>query len=83
MPVTASLSSAGPTSASPTTNGLERLLSLSEVARLLNYSVPTIRGFVDRGLLVPLRLGPPGQRCRLKFEPGEVRKFISSARKSS
>jgi len=51
-----------------------QLLPLLCVAKLLGVSPHTIRGFVRKGKLRPVRI------CRrLLFHPDEVNRFISSA----
>ena len=54
---------------------LPQLLTLLEVARALSVSPHTIRAFVRRGKLKPLRI------CRrLLFDPGEVARFLAEAK---
>jgi excisionase family DNA binding protein len=53
---------------------IPRLLSLSEVADLLRVSPHTVRAWVRRGRLQPVRI------CRrLLFYPDEVSRFVSVA----
>lgn len=52
-----------------------QLLSLLDVARLLGLSQHTIRSFVRKGKLRPVRI------CRrLLFAPDEVTRFLSEAK---
>lgn len=54
---------------------LPRLLTLIEVAQVLSLSPHTIRSFVKRGKLRPVRI------CRrLLFAPDEVTRFLSEAK---
>lgn len=54
---------------------IAKLLTLLEVATLLSLSPHTVRSFVRRGKLRPLRI------CsRLLFHPDEVARFLAEAK---
>jgi excisionase family DNA binding protein len=54
---------------------LPQLLTLREVAEALSLSPHTIRSFIRKGKLRPVRL------CRrLLFDPAEVTRFVSEAK---
>jgi excisionase family DNA binding protein len=56
-------------------DSVPQLLTLDAVAKLLAVSSHTIRSWVKRGRLRPLRI------CRrLLFEPSELARFLSEAR---
>jgi excisionase family DNA binding protein len=54
---------------------IPQLLTLLAVAKLLSVSPHTIRAFVRKGKLRPVRI------CRrLLFDPGEVARFVAEAK---
>jgi len=54
---------------------IPQLLTLLAVAKLLSVSPHTIRAFVRKGKLRPVRI------CRrLLFHPGEVARFVAEAK---
>jgi excisionase family DNA binding protein len=57
------------------TNPIPKLLNLSEVAEVMSLSPHTIRAFVRKGRLRPIRL------CRrLLFHPDEISRFLSESK---
>ena len=57
------------------TNSVPKLLNLTEVAEAMSLSPHTIRAFVRKGRLQPIRL------CRrLLFHPDEISRFLSEAK---
>lgn len=51
------------------------LLTIHDVARVLRVSTRTVREYVSRGLLRPVRVGPR----LVRFMPREIERFISGA----
>ena len=47
-------------------NGKKRLLTTSEVAKLLYIHINTVRRWSDQGILKPYRIGPRGDRRFLR-----------------
>jgi excisionase family DNA binding protein len=58
--------------------GLEPLLSINEVARLLGVSRATVYELMRDGSLVPIRVGE-----RARFEPADVRAYLDRNREVS
>ena len=58
-----------------TGNGKNRMLTTSEVAKLLYIHVNTARRWSDQGLLKPYRIGPRGDR---RYMRDDVLNFLST-----
>ena len=56
-----------------TSNSRNRILTSSEVARMLHLHINTVRRWSDEGILKPYRVGPRGDR---RFMRDEVRHFL-------
>ena len=56
---------------------LEKLLTISEVARLLGVSRGSVYALMREGELIPIRVGE-----RARFKPAEVRKYLERHREA-
>jgi excisionase family DNA binding protein len=54
-------------------NGRNKLLTATEVARLLHIHINTVRRWSDRGLLTTYRIGPRGDR---RFDRDDIYQFL-------
>ena len=56
-------------------NGRNKMLTATEVARLLNIHINTLRRWSDRGVLTAYRLGPRGDR---RFDKDDIAEFLQA-----
>jgi excisionase family DNA binding protein len=54
-------------------NGKNKMLTATEVARLLHIHINTVRRWSDRGLLTTYRIGPRGDR---RFDRDDIYQFL-------
>ena len=60
--------------------GSNKVLTSSEVARLLNVHVNTVRRWEDKGLIQSRRIGPRGDRL---FSQQDINKFLEESRRKT
>jgi excisionase family DNA binding protein len=58
-------------------NENSRMLTISEVAKLLNLHINTVRRWSDHGILKPYRIGPRGDR---RFMRDDIICFLNTQR---
>jgi len=58
-----------------TLNGKTKMLTATEVARLLHIHINTVRRWSDQGIIRSYRLGPRGDR---RFDKEDVAKFLNN-----
>jgi excisionase family DNA binding protein len=56
-------------------NGRNKMLTASEVSRLLHIHINTVRRWSDNGTLKAYRIGPRGDR---RFDKDDIAKFLNN-----
>jgi excisionase family DNA binding protein len=64
----------------PSAEKIEPMLTITEVARLLNVHVNTLRRWSDRGLIRTYRIGPRADR---RFREDDITCFLSQLKGKS
>ncbi len=64
----------------PTAEKIEPMLTKTEVARLLNVHVNTLRRWSDRGLIRTYRIGPRADR---RFREDDITCFLAQLKRKS
>jgi excisionase family DNA binding protein len=57
-------------------NGRNKMLTPTEVARLLHIHINTVRRWSDQGILRPYRIGPRGDR---RFDKEHIASFLHNS----
>ena len=57
-------------------NGRNKMLTPTEVARLLHIHINTVRRWSDQGILKPYRIGPRGDR---RFDKEDIVYFLNNS----
>jgi excisionase family DNA binding protein len=64
----------------PTAEKIEPMLTITEVARLLNVHINTLRRWSDRGLVRAYRIGPRADR---RFREDDITGFLTQLKGKS